>query len=82
MGIVDTFKETIAFFDTIKKEGFVDDYALIGGLAFSAWVRPRTTKDVDFIVAISEQTEWDKIVALIETRLRPITLRPMERNND
>jgi len=69
MGIVDSFKETVAFFEAIREEGFIVDYALIGGLALSAWVRPRTTRDVDLIVAISEQTAWNELAAVIETKL-------------
>ena len=70
MTIIDAFQETVAFFDALKKEGFIIDYALIGGLALSAWVRPRTTRDVDIVVAISETMAWSDIVSLIETRLR------------
>jgi hypothetical protein len=69
MSIVESFKQAIAFFDEIRKDRLIDDYALIGGLALSAWVRPRTTKDVDLIVAISKETSWSDIVSCIETRL-------------
>ena len=54
MAIVEAFKKTIAFFDEIRDEGIIDDYALIGGLALSAWVRPRTTKDVDLVVIVAK----------------------------
>ena len=67
--IVESFKKAIAFFDEIRKEGIVEDYALIGGLALSAWVRPRTTKDIDLIVAISKKISWPDLVSIIETRL-------------
>lgn len=69
MSIVESFKKTIAFFDEIREDRLIDDYALIGGLALSAWVRPRTTKDVDLIVAVSKETSWSDIVSIIETRL-------------
>lgn len=70
MPIVQSFKKTIAFFDKIKKEGLITDYALVGGLALSAWVRPRTTKDVDLVIALSKKITWPKIVSLIETELQ------------
>lgn len=69
MSILESFKETISFFDKIKNEGLIDDYALIGGLALSAWIRPRTTQDVDFIIAVSEEISWQDIVSVIENRL-------------
>jgi hypothetical protein len=37
--------------DTLTKKGI--PYALIGGLAASAWSEPRATKDVDFLVPAS-----------------------------
>ncbi len=70
MSIVESFKETIAFFDKIKKEGIITDYALVGGLALSAWVRPRTTKDVDLVIALSKKITWPKIASLIEAELQ------------
>ena len=70
MAIVEAFKKTIAFFDEIRDEGIIDDYALIGGLALSAWVRPRTTKDVDLVVIVAKNFSWPDIVSIIETRLQ------------
>jgi hypothetical protein len=69
MSLIEAFKKTIIFFDGLQKDGFIDGYALIGGLALSAWVRPRTTRDMDLIVAVSQRTEWSDIAALVETRL-------------
>ncbi len=69
MSIVESFTKTITFFDEIKIEGFITDYALIGGLALSAWVRPRATRDVDLVVAISKKMTWSDIASFIETRL-------------
>ncbi|MCG2720672.1 MAG: hypothetical protein L6290_01465 [Thermodesulfovibrionales bacterium] len=68
MSIVESFKKTIAFFNELKKEGLIADYALIGVLALSAWVEPRTTKDVDLVVVSKNQT-WQDIASLIKTRL-------------
>jgi hypothetical protein len=69
MSIIESFKKTIAFFDEIKNEGLIRDYALIGGLALSAWVRPRTTRDIDLVVAVSKDISWADLVSIIKTRL-------------
>jgi hypothetical protein len=69
ISIVESFEKTIIFFDGLKKEGFIADYALIGGLALSAWVEPRTTKDVDLVVVVSKNQTWQDIASLIKTRL-------------
>jgi hypothetical protein len=69
MSIVEYFKKTITFFDGLKKEKLITDYALIGGLALSAWINPRTTKDVDLVVVVSKNLTWQDVAALIETRL-------------
>jgi hypothetical protein len=69
VSIVESFKKTITFFDEIQKEGLIADYALIGGLALSAWVRPRTTRDVDLVITISNKMTWSDIASIIEIRL-------------
>jgi hypothetical protein len=69
MSIIESFRKTIAFFEEIKNEGLISDYALIGGLALSAWVRPRTTRDIDLVVAVSKDLRWADLVSTIETRL-------------
>ncbi|MBF0505892.1 MAG: nucleotidyl transferase AbiEii/AbiGii toxin family protein [Nitrospirae bacterium] len=68
MSIVDAFIKTIAVFDALKDEKIIEDYALIGGLALSAWVRPRTTRDVDLAVIISKQLKWPDLISIMETR--------------
>jgi len=69
VSIIESFRKAISFFDEIRREGFITDYALIGGLALSAWVQPRTTKDVDLVVAIPKEITWSDIASFIETRL-------------
>jgi len=69
VSITESFRKTISFFDEILKEGLIADYALIGGLALSAWVRPRTTRDVDLVITISKKMTLSDIASLIETRL-------------
>jgi hypothetical protein len=68
VSIVESFRKAITFFEELQREGLIIDYALIGGLALSAWVRPRTTKDVD-LVAVSRQMTWKDLASSIETRL-------------
>ena len=70
MSIIESFRKTITFFDEIQKEGLISDYALIGGLALSAWIEPRTTKDIDLVVMLSKKLIWQDIASLIRTRLR------------
>ncbi|HAK89530.1 MAG: hypothetical protein A2077_00755 [Nitrospirae bacterium GWC2_46_6] len=50
MSIIEAFIKTISFFDELKDEGIIEDYALIGGLALSAWVRPRTMAEKYFLL--------------------------------
>ena len=70
MSIIEAFIKTISFFDELKDEGIIEDYALIGGLALSAWVRPRTTRDVDLVVIISKKINLDDLISIIQTRLQ------------
>jgi hypothetical protein len=69
VSIVESFKKIIVFFNEIKNEDIIEDYALIGGLALSAWVKPRTTKDIDLVVVVSKKMKWTDIASIIETRL-------------
>ncbi|WP_447973286.1 nucleotidyltransferase [Nitrospira sp. Kam-Ns4a] len=39
------------------------DYALVGGLAYSAWVEPRATTDVDVLILL-ETTDPDQVARL------------------
>lgn len=70
MSIIEAFIKNISFFDGLKDEGIVEDYALIGGLALSAWIRPRTTRDVDLVVIVSQNINWADLVSFIQTRLQ------------
>jgi hypothetical protein len=69
MSIVEAFKKTITFFNEMQKEGHITDYALIGGLALSSWVRPRTTRDVDLLVTVSKKLNWSDVASHVEARL-------------
>lgn len=70
MSILDAFKRTVTFFNEIKKEGIIEDYTLIGGLALSAWIRPRTTRDVDFVIAVARNFTWPDIASVVQSRLQ------------
>ncbi len=70
MSIVDAFIKAIAIFDTLKDDDIIRDYALIGGLALSAWVRPRTTRDVDLLVIISRKIKWPDLISIVESRFQ------------
>lgn len=72
--VIEAFVRTVAFMDRLRDEGHVRDYALIGGLALSAWAEPRNTRDVDLVVGVAEGTSWSQIAALIESRLRRRTV--------
>jgi hypothetical protein len=39
------------------------DWALVGGLAVSSWAEPRLTRDIDVAVAVTSDSEAEKIVA-------------------
>lgn len=70
MSIVDAFINAIIFLNGMRDEGIINDYALIGGLALSAWIRPRTTRDVDLAVVVSEKITWADMGSIIKTRLQ------------
>jgi hypothetical protein len=44
--------EIVRRLDEAKARQFLDDYALIGGFAVSAWGVPRATHDLDFALAL------------------------------
>lgn len=43
-------------------------WALVGGLAVSARAEPRTTRDIDVAVSVSEESEADRIVRSLQNR--------------
>ena len=54
-------------------------HALVGGLAVSARAVPRTTRDVDIAVSVSDEQEGDRVVFALQGLgyvLAPITARP------
>jgi Nucleotidyl transferase AbiEii toxin, Type IV TA system len=49
---VQALTEIVRRLDEAKARGLVDQYALIGGFAVSAWGIPRATHDIDFVLAL------------------------------
>jgi hypothetical protein len=47
--------KVLARLDAARTKGLLGAYALIGGLAVSAWGVPRATQDIDFAVAIGTE---------------------------
>ena len=68
--VIEAFVRTVAFMDRLREEGRIRDYALIGGLALSAWAEPRNTRDVDLVVSVADEASWTELAALVESRLR------------
>ena len=52
MQMRELLKEVILFLKE-QKGHTIENFALIGGLALSAWIEPRATKDIDFLIKIS-----------------------------
>lgn len=66
MPVVEAFKKAVSLIEELRLKGTIDDYALIGGLALSAWTKPRTTRDVDMIVSVSEGISWKNLADDLE----------------
>lgn len=48
-------------------------YALVGGLAVSAWTDPRFTKDVDLAVSVADDEQAEGVVAALGPTFRPLS---------
>jgi hypothetical protein len=55
-------KELSEILDTLKQQGYIENYGLIGGMALSIWGSPRTTMDIDMLVLVKAQMK-DNFVA-------------------
>ena len=56
---------------------FVQDrtgFALVGGLAVSAWTDPRFTRDIDLAVAVGDDAAAEAVVASLSPSLRPLSV--------
>lgn len=68
--VVEAFVKAIGLMEDLRREKFCADYALLGGLALSAWVRPRTTRDVDLAVMLAPEKTWEEVAAFLTSKLR------------
>ena len=57
--------EIVRRLEEAKVEGLVQQYALIGGFAVSAWGAPRATNDLDFALALGS-TDPDSLARMLE----------------
>ncbi len=48
----ESFQRIVKLLNKLVDEKIVKEFALVGGLAVSAWSVPRATKDIDFLVSI------------------------------
>jgi predicted nucleotidyltransferase len=69
MPVLEDFSKVLRFFDSLKSEKLVKDYAIIGGLALSAWIKPRATRDIDLLVSCSGDLGHNDLKYLVESRL-------------
>ena len=81
MPALEDFRRVLKFFNTLKEESSISDYAIIGGLALSAWIAPRTTQDIDLVVTASPGLKSKDLAYLVETRLRKKTHQPKMKAN-
>ena len=81
MPTIEDFKRVLLFFNSLEKESIISDFAIIGGLALSAWVAPRTTQDIDLIVTASPGLNSKDLTHLVETRLCKKTHLPKMKAN-
>ena len=62
--------EIIQRLEEVKARGLLQQYALVGGFAVSAWGVPRSTRDIDFVVALGG-TEPVAVAAQLGASYRP-----------
>ncbi len=74
--IVNSFTKTINIINSLLEKDVIKDYALIGGLALSAWIKPRTTQDIDIIVLISEDYKWKDFIDILKKNYRKQVFKP------
>lgn len=74
--VVEAFVRAIDLMEELRREKVCADYALLGGLALSAWIRPRTTRDVDLAVVLAPGITWEKFASFLGAKLgKKIALR-------
>jgi hypothetical protein len=59
--MIDLYAELIPITQALEKADI--GYALVGGLAYSAWVEVRATEDIDLLI---EASDWEKVIKILE----------------
>jgi len=67
--VVEAFVEAVDLMEDLRRENYCSDYALFGGLALSAWTRPRTTRDVDLAVMLAPGKTWEEFASHLKSKL-------------
>lgn len=76
MSILASFAKILVFLQTLKDELIIKDYSLVGGLALSAWIEPRTTRDVDLVISVAPGLVFSDLKSIVENRLEKRTHQP------
>jgi hypothetical protein len=76
MSILASFTKVISFLQALAAEHVIRDYSLVGGLALSAWIEPRTTRDIDVVVAVASKYTFRDLQSIVEGRLGKKVHRP------
>jgi len=71
--VIEAFVRTVDFMDRLRQEGHIRDYALIGGLALSAWPNPGT-RGTSILCFCGRGHTWPGIAALVESGFRKKTV--------
>jgi hypothetical protein len=72
--LFERLKQAVDVLNTLRAEGCIDGFALIGGLAVSAWSPPRATMDIDLLV-LTKTENLDHVVKALSDAGMPAELR-------
>lgn len=67
--LLERLNQTLDLLSELRASGLIDGFALIGGLAVSAWSPPRATMDVDMLVLARTETLDRLVQALCDAGL-------------
>ncbi|MEW6455170.1 MAG: nucleotidyl transferase AbiEii/AbiGii toxin family protein [Acidobacteriota bacterium] len=65
----ESFQRIVKLLNNLTQEKIIKNFALVGGLAVSSWTVPRATKDIDFLVHLTEQLN-KKNIDLLNKRIQ------------
>jgi len=60
--------EAIKFINTLKKEGFIKDYAIGGGYALNYYLEPILTYDLDIFILLDTEKEFSDLYAYFRSK--------------